>query len=71
MAFRNHKLQDQFSNILNTFTGADGGIRFAQFRFMLERLETQVDDYDDPHAEKLLEIVGQFSRMIDAASGGL
>jgi hypothetical protein len=68
MPFKDRKLQEQFDNILDTFTGADGGVKFVYLRLMLEELERRSDESNDPHAEQLLAIIGQFSRMIDVAS---
>lgn len=69
MTFKDRKLQEQFDNIMDTFGAADGGIKFIKLRQLLEELERRSDEEADQTAEKLLQIVGQFSRMIDVANG--
>lgn len=68
MAFRNSNLQEHFDNILDTFTGADGGVKFVLFKSLLADLERRLYDEDDQIAGQLLELVNQFSRFIDSAN---
>ena len=51
-------------NIMDCFSGADGGIKFARAKFALEEFEAQAKD-GDKSSEILLEIVGRFSRLLD------
>lgn len=67
MSFKNPELQEHFDNILDTFSGADGGIRFVKFKWMLNDLEHQASSGDES-AQKILDIVEQFSRMITVAN---
>jgi hypothetical protein len=69
MTFKDRKLQEQFDNIMDTFGATDGGIKFIKLRQLLEELERRSDEEADQIAEKLIQIVGQFSRMIDVANG--
>ena len=57
------KLQQEIQNIMDTFTGADGGVSFMQLRWMLEAFERD----DKPAAKTLLRMVSNFSRLIDIA----
>ena len=60
-------VEKSFLNILDTFTGADGGIRFVNFKSMIEMLDKQAGD-GDPSSEHLIQIMLQFSRLIDVAN---
>ena len=57
------KLQAEIDNIMDTFTGADGGVSFMQLRWMLEALEEK----DDSASKTLLRMVSNFSRLIEVA----
>lgn len=59
--------QQSFDNILDTFSGADGGGRFVMFKSMLEALSNQADE-GDKAAGQLMEIVVRFSRLIDIST---
>ena len=64
--------QKHFDNILDTMTGADGGIRFVQLKVMLEDLDNREDDEAAGH---LVRMMTNFSRLInianrEAANGG-
>lgn len=63
--FESTQLNIEFKNIVDTFSGADGGIKFINLRVLLESLEKQIDS--DVAAKSLIEIMSQFSRLIDAA----
>jgi len=52
-----------FMNILDTFTGADGGVRFTNFRFLVEDL----CDLENEECKLLISLIHQFSRLINAA----
>lgn len=51
-------------NILDTFTGADGGIKFVKLRSALDAFEIKAGT-GDKASEKILEVVTNFSRLID------
>jgi hypothetical protein len=65
MIFKDEELGDAIQNIMNTFSGSDGGVRYIKFRVTLEYLETLADN--DAAAAHIIEIVKQFSRLIDAS----
>jgi hypothetical protein len=53
-------------NILDTFTGSDGGVKFLQFKLMLDALSKQEDE-GDLSARAILGIMIQFSKLIDVS----
>lgn len=57
------KLKSEIQNIMDTFTGADGGVSFMQLRWMLESFEEE----DSQASRTLLRMVSNFSRLIDMA----
>ena len=63
---KSEKYQKQFDNILDCFTGADGGGSFINLRVMLEEMEHQEEMGDIPAAQ-VLQIFSNFSRLIDTA----
>lgn len=56
-----------FDNILDTMTGLDGGVKFTRFKFALKDLDKQAAK-GDKAAEQLIQVVMQFSRLIDATT---
>jgi len=60
-------LKRHFFNILDCFTGVDGGGRFFNLKVMLEILDKRAEEGDEAAAETL-ETVARFSRLIDTAS---
>lgn len=62
------ELKQHLYNIVDTFTGADGAIRFTKFKFGIEALESQAAA-GDTDAEQIVEVVVRFSRLIDAIAG--
>ena len=62
----NPELNHSVDNILNTFGGADGGVKFARFCSMLVEVDKQAKAGNES-AKRLLSIVNQFSRLVDAA----
>ena len=63
-------MESSFQNILNCFTGADGGVSFIKFRLFIEDMEKQFEEGSD-EAGKVLTIMDRFSRMIDIANGNV
>lgn len=63
--FESEQLRLEFKNIVYTFFGADGGIKFIKLRILLESLEKQIDS--DIVAKGIVEVMSKFSRLIDAA----
>jgi hypothetical protein len=53
-----------FNNILDTFTGADGGVRFAKLMWFLADLDVRASN-GDKDAEEVLKVVIRMSRLID------
>jgi len=60
----NTNVNEEIENILDCFTGADGGISFIMFRTLMEQLK----DEDTDAARQLEHIVRQFSTLIDVAN---
>ena len=58
------RTKTHFDNILNTFSGEDGGIAFIKFRNFVEQLDKKENDES---AESIIEIMVRFSRMIQLA----
>ena len=58
--------QADFDNILDCFTGADGGVRFAQLLALVRELDTRAA-VGDSAAQRVLNTLGQLSRLIDVA----
>ena len=57
-------IQLAMENILDTFTGADGGIKFVMLRNALDAFEIKAGT-GDKASEKILEVITDFSRLID------
>ncbi len=53
-------------NILDTFTGADGGVRFARLTFLLKHLD-QTSSEDNPVTKDIMLIIRKMSKLIDVA----
>lgn len=58
--------ESHFINILDTFSGADGGISFVQMRRLIEDMDKKAAKGDKP-AQEVILIMKRFSRMIDTA----
>ena len=57
-------VKKDLENIMDCFSGADGGIKFARAKFALEVFEVKAGE-GDKSSEIILEIVGRFSRLLD------
>ncbi len=55
-----------FDDILDTMTGADGGIRFASYMMLMRTLDDQAAA-GDVASEALLEVMFRFKKLIDVA----
>lgn len=66
MKTTNPQLDNAFHNILSCFGGEDGGIAFAKLQSLLISFEDKANMGDDA-ADKVLQVVIQFSRLIDVA----
>ena len=66
------KLKEEFNNIIDCFTCADGGALFLQFKFGLEALDKQVKDGREGKeaAAELLLLVERFSNLINVVGKG-
>lgn len=51
-------------NILDCFTGADGGGRFSNYLFIMRDFAEKADNGDDG-AKQLVEMVEKFSKLIN------
>ncbi len=64
------KLRDQskaaFQNILDTMTGADGGVRFLYFKVLIEEMDKRASE-GDADAQTLIDVMIRFSRLIDVS----
>lgn len=60
------KTEAAFTNLLDTFTGADGGGRFVFLRSFVETLDAKAAAGDEA-AKQVIEVVFQFSRLINLA----
>lgn len=63
---KSEKYQKQLENILDCFTGADGGVLFMNLKLLLDEMERQELNGDTDASEVLL-IFSNFSRLIDTA----
>lgn len=61
------KTKKAFDNITDTFTGADGGVSFINLRFFIEGLDAKASE-GDAESEEILQIMKQFSMLIDIAN---
>ena len=55
-----------FQNILDTMTGADGGVRFIHLKVLIEEMDKRAA-LGDLGAESIIEVIKQFSRLINVA----
>lgn len=53
-------------NVLDTFTGADGGAGFVSFRHLIEDMETKAGN-GDQSATEVIKILLRFSKLLDTA----
>jgi hypothetical protein len=60
------ELREAVVNIMDCFSGADGGASFHQLRLMLGDMDRMAATGDEP-AEEIVEMVLRFSRLISAA----
>ena len=65
MKFKTEELQNHFDNILNTFTGADGGFKFIMLQRTLNSLEESMLA-GNGKADQVLSLVRRFSNLITA-----
>ncbi len=56
----NPKLKEDFNLIVDTFTGADGGLSFMAFKAMMEHLDNKTDDA----SKQLLDITVNFAKFL-------
>lgn len=63
--YKDPDLEAALHNILDTFTGADGGARFVFFQTGIRAWDKDWNEKEDMASWKLLQIVKQFSRLID------
>lgn len=63
----NQELDAAFQNILDCFTGADGGGSFMDFKIMIEDLERQAIEERDVAAAEIIQSLYRFNRLINIA----
>ena len=61
-----HTVQKSLNNILDTMSGADGGVSFIKLKFLLEDWERQAAQGDKP-AQELCNVLHRFSNLVDVA----
>ena len=62
------KTEKSFRDLMDTFSGTDGGVRFVRFRIFVEQVDARASA-GDLAADKVIEILHQMHRMLDLASG--
>ncbi len=60
---QNHDLKKAVDDIMDVFTGADGGVAFVQFCAFINRMDELAKKNDRP-AQELLKQVRGFHRLI-------
>ena len=55
--------------LMDVFTGADGGLEYLNLRILINGLAEKADAGDEP-AEKILELMYRFERLVHAAQKG-
>lgn len=60
MELRDKQLQRDFDEIVDTMTGADGGVSFMAFKSMVEGLDKQ----DDADSKALLDFTKKFAKFL-------
>jgi hypothetical protein len=60
-------IETAYRNILDLFTGADGGVRFVKWKSLIESLDKQAE-IGDKSAKEVLKTVILFSRLINIAN---
>lgn len=68
--FSSSELTKAMENILDTFSGVDGGVSYVMFCNMIKDLDDEAIN-GDINAKKLTDIVRQFSKLINIANGRL
>jgi hypothetical protein len=61
--------EKSFQNILDTFTGEDGGVKFLLFLSSLREIDDKASK-GDKSAEELILLVTRFSKLIEILSKG-
>lgn len=65
-----HQAQLDLQDILDTFSGADGGVSFVLFRNLIDSL-VEKEKNGDENATQILLLVTRFNRLIQIASKGI
>ncbi len=61
MPFKKEENNEALDNIMDTFAGADGGIRFIKFKFGMEHFEKEGSEA----SELIMDVMIKFSKLID------
>jgi hypothetical protein len=61
------KHEREFQNILDVFSGADGGVKFVLFRQAMQVIDEQAENGDDA-SQKIMLIMTHFSNLIDVTT---
>ncbi len=67
-----HKYSDSnieycLNNIVDTFTGADGGIKFVNFQSLIRSMDVKAANGDEK-AKDIISIMTTFSKLIDVSN---
>ncbi len=62
----NPKVKAEIDNILDCFGGSDGGVSFANLKCLLSEM-CEKSCEGDASADKVLEVLARFSRLVDVA----
>jgi hypothetical protein len=65
--------REELDYILDTFAGADGGIRFIKFQALVEELDRQhqAGGREGYNAGQVLDHMTKFKKFIELAQGGI
>lgn len=66
--FHRTDVQAAMDNVLDTFSGGDGGVRYVVFCQYVQQLDSQAESGDDA-AKEILKVITRFSRLVDLAQG--
>lgn len=66
MKFKTPDLKERLETVLDTFSGADGGVVYAQFLGMLTELDRKAAE-GDAASQELVKVVIRMGRLIKAA----
>ena len=66
--FNDHRVTESVQNLLDIFTGADGGVQYVLLLDALHLMEQQSEQGDEG-AKEILEMVVRFNKLVQLLSG--